>query len=90
MIEPLPCPFCAADPIVEPIPGMVDKGLSGDAWGMVRCINVFCPARPAVRDGENGAEADRGSEYYKEAAVERWNDRATKLYTPDIEEPVYG
>jgi len=70
MTEPLPCPFCGAKPFVEP----ENPKEEGDCWGAVRCKNRDCPAQPPpyVSDGEEICD-DRGSDSYKQAAIDRWN-----------------
>lgn len=70
MTKPLPCPFCGAIPEVRPL----HPKLEGDCWGEVICMNDECSARPRVRDAET-INDDRGSDAYKEAAIQRWNTR---------------
>ena len=65
-----PCPFCGHIPKVFP----ENPKLEGNAWGTVECVNISCPARPCVKDGEDCCD-DRGSDKYKEAAIQRWNTR---------------
>ena len=64
------CPFCGHIPEVGPL----NPELDGNAWGYVKCKNRKCPARPEVLDGESIAD-DRGSDEYKNAAINRWNTR---------------
>lgn len=68
----LPCPFCGEPPKVVPSHPEHD----GAAWGAVRCVNKSCPAMPSVSDGEAIAD-ERGSNAYKNAAIKRWNNRAS-------------
>lgn len=72
MTEPLPCPFCGLQPVIIP----TDPAKEGNAWGEVRCVSSQCVAKPSVRDGV-GVSDERGSDAYKEAAIKRWNTRAT-------------
>ncbi len=71
-IELLPCPFCGSIPDVFPI----NPEREGNAWGQVSCTNPECTANPTVEDGEDCAD-ERGSDAYKQVAIERWNRRAT-------------
>ena len=70
MTQPLPCPFCGQPPVVEP----ENPSAEGDAWGQVRCANLDCPVQPVASDGCFMAD-ERGSDAYKEMAVQRWNTR---------------
>ena len=49
-----------------------DPAKEGNAWGSVICMNDDCPASPRVSDGADVID-ERGSEAYKQAAIERWN-----------------
>lgn len=78
MTKPFNCPFCGHEPKIYP--GELEK--SGNCYGSVRCENIDCPAKPRVEDGINVSD-DRGSDAYKEAAILRWNNRATaSIYEP--------
>ena len=70
----LPCPFCGADPIVEPSDAEIAEGRAGKGYGFVRCVNPRCPAQPRVTDG--ATTGDWGSHAHRKAAVARWNTRA--------------
>lgn len=65
------CPFCGELPFVGPH----DPNLEGNAFGYVECQNEECAANPSVEDGESACD-DRGSDFYKNAAIIRWNRRA--------------
>lgn len=74
----LGCPFCGADPLVEPERPEID----GNAWGAVRCVNKRCPTYDRrfgrgveVQDGALTSD-ERGSAAYKRAAIRRWNRRS--------------
>jgi hypothetical protein len=69
--KPLPCPFCGFIPRIYP----KHPEREGNAFGLVQCVNPECVAKPQVEDGEDIAD-DRGSDMYKEAAINRWNVRA--------------
>jgi len=71
-VKPLGCPWCGEKPAVYPKNWRVE----GNAFGQVRCENDECPANPVVNDGEDVCD-ERGSEAYKQAAILRWNKRAT-------------
>jgi hypothetical protein len=71
-IKPLPCPFCGTRPTLDP----ERPDLEGSAWGRVRCVSIRCPANPQVDDGIEIAD-ERGSDAYKQAAIRRWNKRAS-------------
>lgn len=68
--KPLPCPFCGAEPDVQPI----NPSIQGNCWGMVECHNPECPAQPTIHDGILVAD-NRGSDEYINAAIRRWNIR---------------
>lgn len=70
MTKPLPCPFCGADPEVEP----KDPHTLGHCWALVECVNPECKVKPKVRDNV-GVSDNRGSNAYKLAAILIWNTR---------------
>ena len=74
-MKPKPCPFCGVQPMVGP----KDPKREGTAWGFVQCENPKCPTwhidgGVRVMDGAECCD-DRGSEAYKQLAIERWNQR---------------
>lgn len=71
MTTPIPCPWCGLVPVVLP----EDPKTEGNCWAQVACVNADCPAKPSVRDGEM-CNDERGSDAYKEIAIQRWNKRA--------------
>ena len=64
----VPCPFCKLRPFVGP----ANPETVGNAIGFVKCENDICVAQPTVTDGEAIAD-ERGSLFYKLAAIARWN-----------------
>jgi hypothetical protein len=78
MLKPLPCPFCGKLPRIEP----KNPERDGDAWGAVTCVNKRCATfngrDEGVSVGDGSLIADsRGPDKYKEAAIRRWNRRAS-------------
>ncbi|MEE9532700.1 MAG: DUF551 domain-containing protein [Syntrophobacteria bacterium] len=71
MTELKACPWCKKEPIVLP----EDPEREGDGWAQVRCITGDCPAKPVVNDGLDCALGS--SDDMKEAAILRWNTRAS-------------
>lgn len=74
MTTPKPCPWCGCSPTVVP----TNPEYQGNAWGRVFCANVECPATPSVGDGVAASDG-RGSDAYKELAIERWNRRERRM-----------
>ena len=66
----LPCPFCGQIPEIYPSNPLIE----GDSWGEVRCINKHCLVNPRVHDHVTINDG-RGSDAYKEAAIQLWNKR---------------
>lgn len=71
-LSPLPCPFCGKAPAIQPLVPSEE----GDAWGRVECVNGRCPVQPSCRDGARQSDM-RGPGAYIDAAIRRWNRRAT-------------
>jgi len=70
MSEPLNCPFCGEEPVVEPI----DWRAEGDAWAAVTCENDECPAKPSVKNWANISKSGaKGHAEQKRIAVRKWN-----------------